>query len=417
MGPQRVLQTVAVVAGVASARTPLVAAEPPTHERVAVIDLGAGPGAGSTGPGTKPGAGPARGHGFADPTQTLEAAIVAAGFDPVIGDGVEDALAGRDVERDAVQLAAAMAEAQRAFGELKCGDVTPAARQAIGLAAARQAAGHPVPELARALTYVLLCADRENRFDAALPAARALRALGGSPEVPAGVWAKYPDADAVANRDIVELDVDAEVPGAAIWIDFRSAGVSPLHVALPAGDHVLAAAAGTRRGWAAGTAVSTQKAVHLPLADMAGPWSEVARHVAGWNGKLPAPAELGWVLARVHARIALVRHGVTIEAWGQIGRSEAPHLLGGDDGVAPVGEVARVLGLVTDRIRTWNDHAPDPDQPLLVEGPSARGGKKTEEPTRWWVYATILGAIAAGGIAVYAHDSQKDTQHIELRFP
>jgi len=415
MGPQRVLQAVAVVAGVAAARTPRVVAEPRTHERVAVIDLGAA----SAAAGTTPGAGSRRGHGVADLPQTLAAAIVAAGLDPVIGDGVEDALAGRDLARDGVQLAAAMEEAQRAFGELTCSEVTPAAEQAIGLAAARQAAGYPVPELPRALTYVLLCADRENRFDAALTAARALRALGGSPEVPAGVWAKYPDADAVANRDIIELDVDTEVPGAAIWIDFRKAGTSPLDVALPAGDHVLAAAAGTRRGWAAGTAVRTQQVVHIPLADLASPWSEVAQRVAGWNGKLPAPAELAWVLARVHARIALVRHGDTIEAWGQVGRSEAPHLLGGDDGVAPVGEVARVLGLVTDRIRTWNDHAPDPDRPLLVEttgaGPARRD--EGEKPTRWWVYAAIAGAAAIGGAIIYAHDNASDRQRVELHYP
>ena len=419
MGPQRVLQTVAVVAGVAVAHTPRVAAEPRTHERVAVIDLGA-PGAG---PNTTPAAGPGRGHGFADLSQTLAAAIVAAGLDPVIGDGVEDALAGRDLPRDAVQLAASIAEAQRAFGELKCSDVALAAQQAIGLGAARQAAGHAVPELSRALTYVLLCADRENRFDAALTAANQLRALGGSPEVPAGVWAKYPEADAVANRELVELDVAALVPGAAIWIDFRKAGVSPLHVALPAGDHVLAAAAGTKRGWAAGTAVRTQPAVHIPLADMAGPWSEVAQHVAGWNGKLPAPAELGWVLARVHARIALVRHGETLSAWGQVGRSEAPHLLGGADGVAPIGEVARVLGLVTDRIRTWNDHAPDPDRPLLVDTNEktneANRARKDEgdKPTKWWVYAAIAGAAAIGGAIIYVHDSASDRQRVELHYP
>ena len=377
-----------------------------------MIDLGAGAGA-------DPSAGPGRGHGFADVSQTLAAAIVAAGLDLVIGDGVEDALAGRDLPRDATQLAAAMAEAQRAFGELACGDATAAAQQAIGLAAARQAAGYSVPELPRAWTYVLLCADRENRFGAALTATTRLRTLGGSPEVPAGVWAKYPEADAVANRELVELDIDADVPGAAVWIDFREAGVSPLHVTLPAGDHVLAAAAGTRRGWAAGTAVRTQKAVHIPLADQAGPFSEVAQRVAGWSGKLPAPAELGWVLARVHARIALVRHGDTIEAWGQVGRSEAPHLLGGDDGVAPVGEVARVLGLVTDRIRSWNDHAPDPDRPLLVESPASRTARKdeAEKPTKWWVYAAIAGAAAIGGAIIYAHDSAGDRQHVELHYP
>ncbi|HEU4729361.1 MAG TPA: hypothetical protein VFT22_15775, partial [Kofleriaceae bacterium] len=67
-----------------------MAAAPRMHERVAVIDLG--PGAGSPG-----------GKGFADVAHKLQEAIVAAGLDPVIGDGVEDALAGRDVDRDAVE--------------------------------------------------------------------------------------------------------------------------------------------------------------------------------------------------------------------------------------------------------------------------------------------------------------------------
>ena len=404
MGPQRIFQAVAVVASVAISRTATVAAEPRLHERIAVIDLGAGPGAG---------------HGFADVGQALGPAIVAAGLDPVIGDGIEDALAGRDVDRDTVELAAAIAAAQDAFGKLACNDVTAAAQRAIGLAAARQAAGHAAPELGRAWTYVLLCADRENQLDAALTAASRLRALGGSPDVPASVWAKYPDVDVVANRDLVELDVDTDVPGAAIWIDFQKVGISPVHVTLPAGDHVLAAAAGTKRGWASGTAVHTQKSVHVPLTEAAGPWSEVAQRVASWNGKLPAPGELAWVLARVHARVALVRQGGTISAWGQVGRSEAPHPIGGDDGVAPIAEAARVLGLVADRIRTWNDHAPDPDQPLLVDQAEARTARKDEadKPTKWWVYAAIVGAVALSATAIYAHDSASDRQRVELHYP
>jgi hypothetical protein len=367
-----------------------------------VIDLGAGPGLDHR-----------FGHGFADVQRALAAAIVAAGLDPVIGDGVEDALAGRDVARDAVQLAAAIATAQRAFGDLRCPDVTPAAQQAIGLAAARQAAGLAVPELPRAWTYLLLCADREDRLDAALNAASQLRALGGSPDVPASVWTKYPEVDAVSNRELLELDVETEVPGAAIWIDFRKVGVSPMHVSLPAGDHVLAAAAGTKRGWAAGTAVRAQKVVHIPLTDTAGPWSELARRVAGWSGRLPAPTELAWVLARVHARIALVRHGDTLSAWGQIGPSEAPHALGGADGALPIGEVARVLGMVTDRIHSWNDHAPDPDQPLLVGNAEPRD----DRPTRWWVYTAIAGAAAIAATFIYVHDSASDRQRVELRYP
>src|SRR5215475_9529583 len=115
MGPQRILQAAVAVALAAVTVTPGAAAADPqtaapvkarSHERIAVIDLGVGPPA-------APAAGP--GRAFADIPQQLQAAIVAAGFTPVIGDGVDDALAGRDVERDAAALAAAIADAEHAF--------------------------------------------------------------------------------------------------------------------------------------------------------------------------------------------------------------------------------------------------------------------------------------------------------------
>jgi hypothetical protein len=372
-----------------------------------VIDLGGGPGS--------------PGRGFTDIPQQLQAAIVAAGFAPVIGDGVEDALAGRDAERDALALSVAVAAAERAFGALACQDATPAARQAIGIAAARQAAGRPVPELPRAWAYVLLCADRDGQRDVAQQAADQLRALGGWPDIPAAMWAKYPAVDAIAGRELIDLDVDADEPGAAIWIDFRPVGSSPVHVVVAAGEHVIAAAAGTRRGWAAGTLdrVRTQKAVHVPLGDTAGPWSEVARRVAGWGGKLPPADELAWLLERVHARIALIRRGDRIEAWGQIGRSEPPHPIGGDDGAAPLAEVGRVLGVIADRIGAWEAHAPDPDMPLLTEGGGLRGPRKdqAEGGTKWWVYAALGGALAVGATIILVHDAASDRQRVELHYP
>src|SRR5258707_936627 len=114
MGPQRILQAAVVLALAAvpsraiaapdPAPEPAAPASPRSRERIAVIDLGGGP-------------------------QQLQAAIVAAGFAPVLGDGVEDALAGRDAERDAAALSAAIASAERAFGALACQDAVPAARQ------------------------------------------------------------------------------------------------------------------------------------------------------------------------------------------------------------------------------------------------------------------------------------------------
>ncbi len=400
MGPQRVLQAVAVasalIAFAAAARA--APGDQGRRERVAVIDLG---------------------PDAPDVRARLAAAVVAAGLEPVIGDGVEDALAGVAADQDSLELAVALGEAQRAFGALDCPAAIAAGKRAAGIAAARQAAGLPVPELARAWTYVLLCADRANDAEAAAAAAARLRTAGGSADVPADVWKKYPEVDAVAGGGArIELEIAADVPGAAIWIDHQLAGTSPLVASLSPGEHVIAAAAGARRGWAAGTAVPSQGRLEIPTADRSGPWSEVGRRVASWGGAVPAPEELGWVMARVRARAVLVRRGDSVEAWGRAGLADRPHRLGGDDAVAPVAEAARVIALIADRARAWNDRAPDPDRPLLVEDRRGRSEEQRRgERTRWWVYAAIIGAVSASAAIIVIQEVGSDRQRVELRYP
>src|SRR5260370_665559 len=80
-------------------------------------------------------------------------------------------------------------------------------------------------------------------------------ATRGSSDVDAKLLAKYPDVDAISDRELVELDVDADAPGAALWVDFAPAGTAPAHLTLIAGEHVIAAASGSRRGTITGTAV------------------------------------------------------------------------------------------------------------------------------------------------------------------
>ncbi|MCW5802373.1 MAG: PEGA domain-containing protein [Deltaproteobacteria bacterium] len=231
--------------------------------------------------------------------------------------------------------------------------------------------------------------------------------------------ARYPDVDVVAGVELIPLEITTDVAGAQVWIDLRYAGKSPLTVMLRPGEHVIAAASGSRRGWAAGSATKAQAQLAIPMKDHAGPWNEVALRVAGWKGQMPDPKELGWVMAKVRARVALVRRGDVVEAWGRIGLAEAPHRLGGDDATAPVAEVERLVELVVDRIHTWNDRAPDPDRPLLVEDPKLRGkdGRRRELPTKWWVYASIGAAIAAGVTIIYLQDAGGDRQRVELHYP
>ena len=403
MGLERVLQAahgrlIAIAIGVLVAAPVAAAPTAKTRERVAVIDLG------------PPDDGALR--------RRLAGVVVAAGLEAVVGDNVEDALAGVSADGDAVILAAAMADAQRAFGALDCVGATTAAKLAIGTSAARQAVGLSVPELPRALAYVLLCADRAGDSDTAMHAAQWLRTAGGSTDVPKDVWAKYPEVDAIVDRDTFPLEIVTDEPGAEIWIDFRPAGVSPLKTFVSAGEHVIGAGKGTKRGWGQGKAVKTQTRLHIPTTDQSAPSSGIALRVAGWKGALPAPAELAAVLDLVNARVALIRRGNTLEAWGHVGASEPPRRLGGEDGIGTLTEADRLVALIKDRVQTWNDRAPDPDQPLLVEDPKDRKRTgKAEEPARWWVYAALLGAAAIGGTVLYLHDTADNTQRVELHYP
>ena len=393
MGPQRVLQAAALVVAVG---TQSAHAKP--RERVAVIDLG------PTDPQLR---------------TALAAKLVAAGFEPLAGDGLEDALAGEGADADGLLLAAAMAEAQRAFGALDCAATVTAANQAIGLGAARQAAGLAVPELPRATAYIVLCADRAGDVDAAMRAVGKFRAAGGaSPgtqgDVPADVLKKYPALDTVLDRDLVPLEITTDVADAEVWIDFARAGKAPLTVTLPAGEHVIGVAAGTRRGWAAGSAVKTQTKLAVPTQDRAGNWSDVATRIASWNGQRPSPQDLGWVMAKVQTRIVLLRRGTTLEAFGRLGLADPPHKLGDEE--IPVTEMQRAIALLDDRVHTWNDRAPDPDQPLLLDDGRLRDrdGKLKNPPTKWWVYATVVGAVAAGAAIIFATESGSDRQRVEL---
>ena len=88
----------------------------------------------------------------------------------------------------------------------------------------------------------------------------------------------------------------------------------------------------------------------------------------------------------------------------------------------PLAEAPELVALIADRIAGWNDRAPDPDQPLLVESPQDRKrrgktGEDVEEPTKWWVYATIGGALLTGALIIYGNTAADNTQRVELHYP
>ncbi|MEO6775371.1 MAG: hypothetical protein ABI467_20580 [Kofleriaceae bacterium] len=370
----------------------------PIAERVAVIDLGP-----------------------ADPDldRALAAALVHAGLTPLDGPTAA-ALTGQATDSDAVELAAAMARAQQKFGALDCKGTIGAVKKALPLIAARQAGKLAVPELARAWAYALLCADRLGESDLAMRAASRLRVVGGSPDVSAELLAKYPEVDATLGIDAIEVDVATAVPGTTLWLDFVPIGLAPQHLALTPGDHVIAAASGTRRGYLVGRPLANQPKLLVEMPDLASPLAAVASAVASWQGKVPSPDALAEVLDQVHVRAALVRHGDVVEVWGHAGDHEPLRRLGGEDGTRTVADADRAAALLADRVEGWSSHAPDPDRPLLVEALSARASRLTQEgsaTTSWWVYATIGAAVLAGSIAIYAHEQDNNTQEIRLHYP
>ena len=350
----------------------------------------------------------------------LEQAIITADMQPLDAP-TEDALAGNGGGNDAVELAAAMAEAQQKFGALDCKGTIAAAKTALPLLAQRQAAAIAVPELPKAWAYVLLCADRGADADLAMRAASRLRAVGGAADmIPADLVAKYPEVDATPNVDPVEVDVETEVAGAMIWLDYVAIGASPQHLTLAPGEHVLAAASGTRRGFLVGRPIKKQPKLTIEMTDQAGALGEVAALVTSWKGQVPPAAALATVLAKVKVRAALVRHGNVIEVWGHAGVNEPLRQLGGDDGTRTLDDANRAAALLADRVEGWDAHAPDPDQPLLTETIQQRvatAAKKGREPTSWWVYATIGAAVATGLVVLYAHSQDADTQEIKLHYP
>ncbi|HEY0252689.1 MAG TPA: hypothetical protein VGC41_14235 [Kofleriaceae bacterium] len=352
--------------------------------------------------------------------RVLETALVNAGLAP-LDEPVAKALAGQGAENDAIQLAAAMSDAQQKFGALDCKGTITAAKKALPLLAERQAAELAVPELPRAWAYLMLCADRGGDADLAVRAAAMLRVVGAAPEiVPPDLMAKYPEVDVVPNVDNVEVDIETDVPGAIVWLDYAKLGPAPMHLALPPGDHVLAASSGARRGFLVGRPVKKQPKLVIEMADQAGPLAEVAAKVASWKGTVPSADELDAVMQKVKVRAAFVRHDKVVEVWGHAGENEPLRRLGGDDGVRSLEDAKAAASLLADRVEGWSSHAPDPDQPLLVESPEERashGKKAGEEPTKWWVYATIGAAVVAGGIVLFAHGQNNDTQEIKLHYP
>ncbi|MBK9030863.1 MAG: hypothetical protein IPL61_05900 [Myxococcales bacterium] len=349
------------------------------------------------------------GGGGQAPAAALAAALTAAGLAQPTGD-VAAALSGRD--DDDLALDAALAEASDGFGQLDCGRARPWAETAATLVAGRRAAGlDDADRGVRAWTYLLLCADRDGDRPAARHAADRVRALGGSAAVTADVWARYPDIDATIDRDIVVVTVTGPA-GAVATLDDRSIGPVPATAFAHAGRHLVAIAAGDVRGatWATvqgkplTIAVEARAGRPSTLAPLTGAVRQA--RTAGVDARAAAAIAAA---ARVEL-IAAIVDGDRIELWQRQATATVAIATGDVDAVVAAAQAAYAAA---------HERAPDPDRPLLRDPPKLPNhGKRAElEPTRWWVYAAIGGALVAGAVAIYAADAGDDHQRFELTFP
>ncbi len=326
------------------------------------------------------------------------------------------ALAGEVADADAHLAATALAEARDGFGALDCGRARPAAEDAVRLLAARHAGGlDEAVRLRAAWTYVFLCADRDGDRSMAVAAADRLRALGGNPAVPADAWARYPEIDAATDRDIVELTVSGPV-GAAVTIDHVAVGIAPLTRFVVAGKRVVAVASGTRRGAVLATVHGRPLALEVAAVERAAAWRDVAGRVAAWQGAAPPSAsEVTELMARVDVRFAIVLGERDAAALWARRPGERTATLVVDGALAePLALAAGVMA----RVEAWTGGGPDPDRPLSgADDRLVREAARPREPARWWVYAVIGGALAAGAVTLYALEAGQDRQIIDLTFP
>jgi hypothetical protein len=379
MGVDQVLRVAVAIAVAAAAAAPSALAAPV----VAVID--------------------ARGD---DATTTaLVDGFTAAGLEVVAGDR---AAAARGRDDDDLAIDRALAEASDGYGQLDCGRARPWAERAALMTAGRTAAGLDERTRAgRAWSYLLLCADRDGDRAVARHAAERVRALGAGAAIGADVWSRYPDIDATLDRDVVALTVTGPA-GAVATIDDRVVGPVPATALVGAGVHVVAVGAPGVRGAA---------------------WARVAGKPLTVEVAARQPDDA--VVVTVAAAVQALRGGATIDAAAveAVARALDVELVAvvGADGVGlwqrrrgattslTSGEVAAVVAAGRAAYDAAHDRAPDPSLPLVRE-PRTKA-KVDKDPTRWWVYAAIGGAVLAGAAAIYAADAGDDRQRFELVFP
>jgi len=321
-----------------------------------------------------------------------------------------------------------LAAAALAYGRLDCKAASRSARLATINYAALQASKINVrDQLRRAYVYMLLCAHNGKDAPGAATAVARLRALGftSAPDgVSSDIWTTYP----APTSSSVPVPVPGAVPmpppkttgelevskpaGANVWVDHVQRGHAPVTVKLPIGEHIVAVA-NSLGGAAQLTKVKTVRTSIVMTIQTTDPrWSPVTNTIAGWKtaGRIVSTKRLAELLRQLKVRFALVMFDSSVTVWGVQKYRKAARKLGAAVASKPVA----LASIVTDHASAWDGRSPDPSLPLLTESNTK---KLTKKPHKWWVYASIIGAVAVGAAVIIAQDSADDNQRIRLTFP
>lgn len=344
---------------------------------------------------------------------------------------VEPPAAPVDPAATALELAAAR------FGALDCAGAEAAAADVIGGLALRLAATGVTDglraDLRRAWTYRLLCGERATAPAVMQRAASALRNLGVRDGAEVGIaaasWAQVPSVDASTDREIVEVSVQIErdgtraplPPGSALWIDH--AAIAPSGDGrwfVPAGVHCVAIRVADpepgKPALAVGGALvdvaldDKHRALVVPVGPVAtaAPSAAAVALTAAVAAAAAPEASLDTRRAAVllamdatgATRAVLLRSASSVELWQR-----------GDGGaITKVATTPLAASMIAAALRELDAPPPaEPEpRPAVAERPSR---------ARWWVYATLAGAIAVSTTVLLVAGGGDDVQRIEVRGP
>ena len=336
------------------------------------------------------------------------------GIELVKNAALGSALAGEQHYAETIATRAAVEAAARAFKSQNCKTALAASDAALLHIARLQALEQPAPNVAPLYVWRLICGDRVGNNTVAEHAARILyrEATTPPPEITTALWQRYrPQLSIQAET---KLAIQSKPNGATVWLDHKKQQHTPTTLPITVGLHIVAA--GSTNGHAARWVQATQPGlpIALTLTQPEEEWRVLRKQVSSWAASEASPSATAVerVMSRANVRFAFVMVGKQVQVWAIDRRHQPARHLGTDDPRATL-----ALGsLILSQLQRWSRTGPDPNRPLLVEDRTGNS-KKPKSGPRWWVYASLVGAVALGAGIIVARDLASDRQRVEIVWP